>query len=448
MMNVYQTASNFNHTNIYYQPNLLVSTQNSPNVNIIYSDQLTEDNFYSNLDNANNSLIHMFMKNEQKNDQKLDNPYQNSTVFNSPSPSSSSYNSSSNGGQIMYWTPNSQNGQDESVVLCQLDDLTKSLNNQMNDFDNKKCLVINQNSNVHYNLSNIPTPIDETDQSLTSYDFNSNSIITQKLNAYNNNIQLVPNDQLFIQQQQQQHQPSQFNTDLIPHQSQSNTIPQPSIIDNRSNHHLSHLHSSALASSMQKPPQTINSNIKLPLSDPNLKHSPLITQNLSTISSIQSTYTPALPSITDSSMQSKLNQVTQPNQIAINDCKIKQESNSNNNLLNMIIAYDSEGRPIRNTANKKERRRTLSINNAFSNLRDCIPNVPADTKLSKIKTLRLATSYISFLMELLDDSSPSNGKRSHLMMTCEDFKVDLQRFKGRSKNITLICPKLSVSSTY
>lgn len=41
-------------------------------------------------------------------------------------------------------------------------------------------------------------------------------------------------------------------------------------------------------------------------------------------------------------------------------------------------------RPVkrRNTANKKERRRTQSINNAFTELRDCIPNVPADTKLS------------------------------------------------------------------
>lgn len=37
----------------------------------------------------------------------------------------------------------------------------------------------------------------------------------------------------------------------------------------------------------------------------------------------------------------------------------------------------------RNTANKKERRRTQSINNAFAELRDCIPNVPADTKLSE-----------------------------------------------------------------
>lgn len=56
----------------------------------------------------------------------------------------------------------------------------------------------------------------------------------------------------------------------------------------------------------------------------------------------------------------------------------------------------------RNTANKKERRRTQSINNAFADLRDCIPNVPADTKLSKIKTLRLAASYIGYLMTVLD----------------------------------------------
>jgi len=52
----------------------------------------------------------------------------------------------------------------------------------------------------------------------------------------------------------------------------------------------------------------------------------------------------------------------------------------------------------RNTANKKERRRTQSINTAFAELRDCIPNVPSDTKLSKIKTLRLATCYIAHLM--------------------------------------------------
>lgn len=68
-----------------------------------------------------------------------------------------------------------------------------------------------------------------------------------------------------------------------------------------------------------------------------------------------------------------------------------------------IEMVDGCGRVVkrRSSANKKERRRTQSINNAFAELRECIPNVPADTKLSKIKTLRLATSYIAYLMEVL-----------------------------------------------
>lgn len=60
------------------------------------------------------------------------------------------------------------------------------------------------------------------------------------------------------------------------------------------------------------------------------------------------------------------------------------------------------------TANRKERRRTLSINTAFADLRDCIPNVPSDTKLSKIKTLRLATSYIAYLMDILAKDDPNS----------------------------------------
>ncbi|EDO40812.1 predicted protein, partial [Nematostella vectensis] len=49
------------------------------------------------------------------------------------------------------------------------------------------------------------------------------------------------------------------------------------------------------------------------------------------------------------------------------------------------------------TTSKKERRRTENINAAFAELRKHIPNVPSDTKLSKIKTLKLAMSYIHHL---------------------------------------------------
>lgn len=68
----------------------------------------------------------------------------------------------------------------------------------------------------------------------------------------------------------------------------------------------------------------------------------------------------------------------------------------------------------RNTANKKERRRTLSINNAYADLREMIPNVPHDTKLSKIKTLRLATSYISYLTGVLESDDPGLGFKAEL----------------------------------
>ncbi|KAJ8416567.1 hypothetical protein AAFF_G00358550 [Aldrovandia affinis] len=73
----------------------------------------------------------------------------------------------------------------------------------------------------------------------------------------------------------------------------------------------------------------------------------------------------------------------------------------------------------RGTANRKERRRTQSLNGAFAELRDCIPNVPVDTKLSKIKTLRLATSYIAYLMDLLDKDE-QNGET-------EAFKAEFRK---------------------
>uniref|UniRef100_A0A3B5MFI3 Si:ch211-246m6.4 n=1 Tax=Xiphophorus couchianus TaxID=32473 RepID=A0A3B5MFI3_9TELE len=47
------------------------------------------------------------------------------------------------------------------------------------------------------------------------------------------------------------------------------------------------------------------------------------------------------------------------------------------------------------------RDRTHSVNTAFTALRTLIPTEPADRKLSKIETLRLASSYISHLANVL-----------------------------------------------
>ncbi|XP_077176297.1 transcription factor 15-like [Paroedura picta] len=55
----------------------------------------------------------------------------------------------------------------------------------------------------------------------------------------------------------------------------------------------------------------------------------------------------------------------------------------------------------RQAANARERDRTHSVNTAFNALRTLIPTEPADRKLSKIETLRLASSYISHLANML-----------------------------------------------
>ncbi|KAM3839412.1 transcription factor 15 [Vipera latastei] len=55
----------------------------------------------------------------------------------------------------------------------------------------------------------------------------------------------------------------------------------------------------------------------------------------------------------------------------------------------------------RQAANARERDRTQSVNTAFTALRTLIPTEPVDRKLSKIETLRLASSYISHLANLL-----------------------------------------------
>ncbi|XP_076196722.1 basic helix-loop-helix transcription factor scleraxis-like [Aptenodytes patagonicus] len=55
----------------------------------------------------------------------------------------------------------------------------------------------------------------------------------------------------------------------------------------------------------------------------------------------------------------------------------------------------------RAAANARERDRTHSVNTAFGALRRLIPTRPADRRLSKVETLRLASSYISHLANVL-----------------------------------------------
>ncbi|XP_037606002.1 transcription factor 21 [Sebastes umbrosus] len=73
-------------------------------------------------------------------------------------------------------------------------------------------------------------------------------------------------------------------------------------------------------------------------------------------------------------------------------------------------AVQQEGKPVqRNAANARERARMRVLSKAFSRLKTTLPWVPADTKLSKLDTLRLASSYIAHLRQILANDKYENG---------------------------------------
>ncbi|XP_063901983.1 helix-loop-helix protein 13 isoform X4 [Zophobas morio] len=81
--------------------------------------------------------------------------------------------------------------------------------------------------------------------------------------------------------------------------------------------------------------------------------------------------------------------------------------NSDNNqcggstLTNSDYYGTSPYRVQRHAANIRERKRMLSINSAFDELRMHVPTFPYEKRLSKIDTLRLAIAYIALLREVL-----------------------------------------------
>lgn len=63
----------------------------------------------------------------------------------------------------------------------------------------------------------------------------------------------------------------------------------------------------------------------------------------------------------------------------------------------------------RNAANARERMRMRVLSSAYGRLKTKLPNIPADTKLSKLDTLRLATLYIK---QLITEVETGNGSSS------------------------------------
>uniref|UniRef100_A0A8C9N7J3 Class A basic helix-loop-helix protein 15 n=1 Tax=Serinus canaria TaxID=9135 RepID=A0A8C9N7J3_SERCA len=71
-------------------------------------------------------------------------------------------------------------------------------------------------------------------------------------------------------------------------------------------------------------------------------------------------------------------------------------------------AWSSKDRLLRRLeSNERERQRMHKLNNAFQALREVIPHVRAENKLSKIETLTLAKNYIKSLTSII--LNMSNG---------------------------------------
>merc|ERR1712037_804754 len=65
----------------------------------------------------------------------------------------------------------------------------------------------------------------------------------------------------------------------------------------------------------------------------------------------------------------------------------------------------------RNMANARERKRMNGLNDAFERLREVVPNLNSDQKMSKIETLLMAQTYIQALARLIEaeDSKLEGG---------------------------------------
>ncbi|KAH8277893.1 hypothetical protein KR018_009856 [Drosophila ironensis] len=92
----------------------------------------------------------------------------------------------------------------------------------------------------------------------------------------------------------------------------------------------------------------------------------------------------------------------------------KKRSSSPLDFYDDELDEDSQGSqpPVqRNAANARERMRMRVLSSAYGRLKTKLPNIPPDTKLSKLDTLRLATLYIKQLITAVETGS--NGSHTH-----------------------------------
>lgn len=83
--------------------------------------------------------------------------------------------------------------------------------------------------------------------------------------------------------------------------------------------------------------------------------------------------------------------------------------------------HPEETKHKRVSANKRERSRMHTVNEAFDSLRELVPTYPSNRKLSKIETLRLACSYIEDLAKLLHESPPVHARGDDVTLYDKNF---------------------------
>uniref|UniRef100_A0A3Q0KGS2 Putative dhand n=1 Tax=Schistosoma mansoni TaxID=6183 RepID=A0A3Q0KGS2_SCHMA len=83
---------------------------------------------------------------------------------------------------------------------------------------------------------------------------------------------------------------------------------------------------------------------------------------------------------------------------------------------------------------EQDKNRTRTLNVAFCRLRSCLPEIPKDTKLTKIRTLRYAITYIRQLMDLIHQTDSMNSSAMMFDTGLNSLKMESEHDQSLMKD--------------
>ncbi|CAH8580343.1 unnamed protein product [Schistosoma margrebowiei] len=98
----------------------------------------------------------------------------------------------------------------------------------------------------------------------------------------------------------------------------------------------------------------------------------------------------------------------------------------NSNKLSSIIRKEHQ--------REQDKNRTRTLNVAFCRLRSCLPEIPKDTKLTKIRTLRYAITYIRQLMDLIHQTDSVNSPNMMFDTGLNSLKMESEHDQSLMKD--------------